>query len=197
MTAQKSGEKNDGPAQAFDTHSGPGVSPRCSCLPEHYSHAPMALGQPAPPRCHRFGVTILAFPFMSHQPTTSHPSPQTPLCSGTWRQGTLPARKAWPELWCVGVPCEGDRETAPERSRCSPGLPGKMAARVATSGQMLPARFHRLRGKRPPGGKGRRRGAHRGWGKDKSCHEEILCWDRLTKNDFQTRRRGREKPIYR
>jgi len=26
-----------------------------------------------------------------------------------------------------------------------------MAARVATSGQMLPARFHRLRGKHPPG----------------------------------------------
>lgn len=29
------------------------------------------------------------------------------------------------------------------------GLPGKMAARIATSGQMLPARFHRLRGKHP------------------------------------------------
>lgn len=28
-------------------------------------------------------------------------------------------------------------------------LLGKMVARVATSGQMLPARFHRLRGKHP------------------------------------------------
>lgn len=42
-----------------------------------------------------------------------------------------------------------------------------MAAKVATSGQMLLARFHRLRGKRPPGSQGRRRGVHGGQQEDK------------------------------
>lgn len=43
-----------------------------------------------------------------------------------------------------------------------------MVARVATSGQMLLARFHRLRGERPPGSQGRRRGVHGGQWEDKS-----------------------------
>lgn len=43
---------------------------------------------------------------------------------------------------------QGALRNSPGWSR-SPGLPGKMAARVATSGQMFLARFHRLRGKHP------------------------------------------------
>lgn len=99
----------------------------------------------------RFRVASLMFLCLSHKPASHTLLPKLPRAL----QGKLlPAallglgEEGMATALLLQGALQGVLRNSPEWS-WSPGLLAKMAVRVATSGQMLAARFHRLRGKHP------------------------------------------------